>query len=215
MRKKEAPMRKHLKIYMELIMAVCLLAACGQAKLPDMVERNSIVINKDGGITSYLVRDFDKDYYELSELTVMAREMASEYNSQNGADSVTARTVEMLNDGSQRVQVIYDYVSYIHFNGFNEESLYYGTVGDAVSENKAADTFFGLTLDFSNVKNVRDGSEADGDKLADRHIIIADTNALIYCPEEVAYLSEGAVLNEDGSVDASQTDGIVTIIMKK
>lgn len=208
-------MGKHLKIYMGLIIAVCLLSACGQAKLPDVVERDSIVIDKDGSITSYIIGDFDKDYYELSELTVMAREETSEYNKQNGADFVIARDVELMEDGSPRARAIYDYASYIHYSGFNEENLYYGTVQEAVSEDSAADTFFSPSLDFSSVKNVKDGSAADREKLSNKHIVITDADALIYCPEPVAYISEGAVLNEDGSVDTAQADGIVIIIMKK
>lgn len=208
-------MGKYLRICMGLIISVCLLSACGQAKLPDVVERDSIVIDKDGDVTSYIVRDFDKDYYELSELTVMAREETSAYNKQNGADSVTARAIELMDDGSFRVRAIYDYSSYVHYNSFNDESLFYGTVQEAVSEGKAADTFFSQALDFSGVKNVKDGSAADREKLADKHIIITDADALVYCPEQIAYLSEEAVLNEDGSVDTAQADGIVIIIMKK
>lgn len=208
-------MGKHFRIYMGLIIAVCLLSACGQAKLPDVVDRDSIVVNKDGRITSYIIGNFDKDYYELSELTVMAREETSEYNKQNGADSVSARSIELMDDGSSRARAIYDYASYIHYNGFNEESLFYGIVKDAVSEGRAADTFFSPSLDFSSVKNVKDGSVADKEKLSDKHIVITDADALIYCPEPVAYISEGAVLNEDGSVDTAQADGIVIIIMKK
>lgn len=208
-------MGKHLKIYMGLIIAVCLLSACGQAKLPDVVERDSIVIDKDGSITSYIIGDFDKDYYDLSELTVMAREETSEYNEQNGADFVTARDVELMEDGSPRARAVYDYASYIHYSGFNEENLYYGTVQEAVSEGKAADIFSGLIPDLSNVKSVKDQSAADGEKLADKHIIMTDADAVVYCPGQVAYLSEGAVLNEDGSVDTAQADGIAIIIMKK
>ena len=46
-------------------------------------------------------------------------------------------------------------------------------------------------------------------------MIITNANAYIYCPYPVLYLSEGVVMGEDGYVDASQSDGVVTILMKK
>lgn len=208
-------MGRHLRVYMGLAVAICLFTACGQAKLPDMVEQDSIVVGQDGGITAYIVRDFDKDYYELSELTVMAREEASDYNNKNGENAVTARAIELLEDGSSRVRAIYDYLSYSDYNGFNEDRLFYGTVREAVSEGKAGELFSASELGMSDVKSVKDGSPADADKLADRHMIVTDADALIYCPGQAAYLSEGAVLNEDGSVDTAQTGETVIIILKK
>ena len=47
------------------------------------------------------------------------------------------------------------------------------------------------------------------------HMIITNASAYIYCPYPVLYLSEGVVMGEDGYVDASQSDGVVTILMKK
>ena len=42
------------------------LTGCGQAaKLPETVENTSLVVEKDGKVTSYLVNTFDKDFYNL------------------------------------------------------------------------------------------------------------------------------------------------------
>ncbi|MCD7835928.1 MAG: hypothetical protein LUG83_04660 [Lachnospiraceae bacterium] len=206
-------MRGRLRIYAGLIIVVFALSACGQTKFPDVVEQDTIVVNDDGSITSYLVRDFDKDYYELSELTVMAREEASEYNKQNGADSVTARAVELMEDGNPRVRVVYDYTSYIHYNGINEGNIFYGTVAEAFSE--LPGTELDGALDFSNVTGIKNSDAADTDKLADRHVIITDEKLMIYCPQSAVYLSEGAVSGEDGGIDATQAEGYVIIILKK
>ena len=46
-------------------------------------------------------------------------------------------------------------------------------------------------------------------------MIITNASAYIYCPYPVLYISEGVVMGEDGYVDASQSDGVVTILMKK
>ena len=40
------------------------LTGCGQAaKLPETVENTSLVVEKDGKVTSYLVNTFDKDWW--------------------------------------------------------------------------------------------------------------------------------------------------------
>lgn len=64
-----------------------------------------------------------------------------------------------------------------------------------------------------------DGTPAEEQKLNKaldkNHMIITNASAYIYCPYPVLYLSEGVVMGEDGYVDASQSDGVVTILMKK
>jgi len=64
-----------------------------------------------------------------------------------------------------------------------------------------------------------DGTPADSEKLdkavEKNHLIITNASAYIYCPYPVLYISEGVVMGEDGYVDASQSDGVVTILMKK
>lgn len=57
------------------------LTGCGQAaKLPETVENTSLVVEKDGKVTSYLVNTFDKDFYNLDGLTQMVEEEAEEFN---------------------------------------------------------------------------------------------------------------------------------------
>ena len=42
------------------------LTGCGQAaKLPETVENTSLVVEKDGKVTSYLVNTFDIDFYRF------------------------------------------------------------------------------------------------------------------------------------------------------
>ena len=76
----------------------------------------------------------------------------------------------------------------------------------------------GLTVNRELV-NAADGTPADSEKLdkalEKNHLIITNASAYIYCPYPVLYISEGVVMGEDGYVDASQSDGVVTILMKK
>jgi uncharacterized lipoprotein YajG len=67
------------------VAAAFMLAGCGTAKVPDVVDVTSLAISEDGQITSYLVDVFDKDYYDISELKTMALEDAADYNAEHQA----------------------------------------------------------------------------------------------------------------------------------
>ena len=93
---------------------------------------------------------------------------------------------------------------------YTEQDLFYGTRVEALAQ--------GLTVNRELV-NAADGTPADSEKLdkalEKNHLIITNASAYIYCPYPVLYISESVVMGEDGYVDASQSDGVVTILMKK
>ena len=179
------------------------LTGCGQAaKLPETVENTSLVVEKDGKVTSYLVNTFDKDFYNLDGLTQMVEEEAEEFNATHTEateNPMNVKTVQVLGDA--------DTDSYAEYN---EQDLFYGTRVEALAQ--------GLTVNRELV-NAADGTPADSEKLdkalEKNHLIITNASAYIYCPYPVLYISEGVVMGEDGYVDASQSDGVVTILMKK
>ena len=179
------------------------LAGCGKAaKLPETVVNTSLVVEKDGKVVSYLVNTFDKDFYSLDGLTQMVQEEAEEFNAAHGDAAeppMAVKTVQMLEDA--------DTESYADYN---EQELFYGTRVEALAE--------GISVDLGLV-SAADGTPAEEQKLNKaldkNHMIITNASAYIYCPYPVLYLSEGVVMGEDGYVDASQSDGVVTILMKK
>lgn len=195
--------------------AVCvltvLLVGCGQSGRPDSVDGTTIVVNKNGGVTYYLVGDFEKEYYSLSELTSMAEEEAAEFSgteASDGSRAVTVVQVEPLQSDESKVTVTYEFDGSDSFNRFTGRELFFGTVNEAVSR--------GYSLD-GILKSVKDSAlkteeqlKQDGEKL----LIITDARTVIYCPSKVTYLSDGAKLREDGSVDASLAEGMVYILLK-
>ena len=50
--------------------------------------------------------------------------------------------------------------------------------------------------------------------LGEKHILITDSKARLYCPGKVTHVSEGVQLLEDGSVDTTQASETVYIMMK-
>ncbi len=192
--------------------ATLMMAGCGQAKVPDVVEVTSIAVTQQGEVTSYLVEEFEKDYYNISELTSMAMEEVANYNTEHQEGElipVVVEKVEALPENSNKVVLIQKYNNTDTFMDYTDNVLFYGTVNDAVNA--------GYDLDVV-LKSVKDNTLLSKEQLlqeAEMYLLITNENAMIYCPKKVTYVSEGAFCEEDGSVNATQTEGMTVILMKK
>jgi|GEM_PF-132977 len=151
-------------------------------------------------------------FYNLDGLTQMVEEEAEEFNATHTEateNPMNVKTVQALGDGAM-VQVVQEFADTDSYAEYNEQDLFYGTRVEALAQ--------GLTVNRELV-NAADGTPADSEKLdkalEKNHLIITNASAYIYCPYPVLYISEGVVMGEDGYVDASQSDGVVTILMKK
>ncbi|MBR1931171.1 MAG: hypothetical protein IJ833_06820 [Lachnospiraceae bacterium] len=188
-----------------------LFAACGQAKLPETVDVTSLAVTDDGEVLSYLVDEFDKDYYSITDLTSMAMEEATEYNESHSDSSdtypVTVNKVEMLSDSEGKVVLSHKFDSTETYARYNDQVLFYGTVGDAI--------LAGYDLS-GGVKNVKDGSVINEEQMMQdggRKVLITDVKAVLYAPGRVAAISDG-VYNENGTVDTAKAQGNVIILLK-
>lgn len=189
------------------------LSGCGKAaKLPDTVVNTSLVVDKDGRVTSYLVDTFDKDFYSLDGLKEMVQSEADAFNiahTDAAEDPLVVKAVQSVGEGAT-VQVVEEFTDTKVYEEYTEKELFYGTRVEALAD--------GISVNLDLV-NAEDGTPADQEKLEKalekNHLLITNASAYIYCPYQVLYVSEGVVMGEDGYVDASQSDGVVTILMKK
>lgn len=189
------------------------LSGCGKAaKLPDTVVNTSLVVDKDGRVTSYLVDTFDKDFYSLDGLKEMVQSEADAFNiahTDASEDPLVVKAVQSVGEGAT-VQVVEEFTDTKVYEEYTEKELFYGTRVEALAD--------GISVNLDLV-NAEDGTPADQEKLEKalekNHLLITNASAYIYCPYQVLYVSEGVVMGEDGYVDASQSDGVVTILMKK
>lgn len=192
-----------------LCLATACLAGCGEAEVPQIIESSTLIVAGKGQVTAHLVEDFEKSYYDLSELTAMATEEAAEYNSTRdpeGGNAVTVETVEPV--GGNRVRLCYRMDSCETYEAFGLGTLFYGKVSEAVEK--------GLT-EGALLKSVKDEVLINEEQLvqeSDRMLLITDAAADIYCPKKVTHVSEGVSVNEDGSVKNSAEGSKVFILMK-
>lgn len=197
------------------ILAVCLgicavlLWGCGQATGPDTIEKPTLVITENGKVTAHLVGELDKDYYELEELEAMAREEAAEFNRLHPLDTgemVTLEGVEALDGDGNKVVVSYGFDNVQAYTEYMGQPLFFGTLEEGL---KAAD---GLPA----MKSVKEGAAVTEESLkaAGGRMIAVEAGSVVYCPFRVTHISQGAAVNEDGSVDTLQAEGTVYIVMK-
>lgn len=202
-------MEKYGRIAAAVCLCLIFLTGCGEAKVPDLVDTPSVAVSKEGEVTVWQVGLFDKSDYILSELQSMAVEEAGRFNIAQGKESAVAvEKVEALEDGSGKVVVEYRFDGWASCTTYLKEELFYGTVADA--------GFRGLEMDIS-LKSVKDGTPLSEDALRQEtgsYLIVTDMKANVYCPGKVTHISEGAEVNQDGSIDTSGADGKVYILFK-
>jgi len=204
-------MKKNLKTVLGILLMTLMMTGCGEARVPDTIDKPMISIAKNGEVTEYLVGEFSaKTYYNISELSSMAAEEAARYNTghQTGTTvPVTMEKAEALEDGSGRVCIVYRYDNAESYTGFNEGSLFYGTVEEAASQGYATD------ISLKSVSGAEDRRLTELQS-ADRRLIIAPSGVCVYCPGKVEYISENAVIAGDGSVDTTAAESPVYILLK-
>lgn len=210
-------MRKGRVFAAVLCLVAAVLAGCGQTKTPETITDTTVLVNRNGSRTYFLVGEFDKEYYELDELTAMVQEEAAKFNAGRSASdadaAVVVESVGYQTAGSSRVIITYRFDGGESFERFAEEyaeqSFFYGTVQEAVEKGYMK----GVTL-----KNTKDGnpvSQEQIEKNGKARLIITDVKASFYCPSRITWLSDGLSLGEAGSVDTSGVEGLAYIIFKK
>ncbi len=201
-------MRRYTKTAVLACVAAVLLGGCGNA--PGSVGADTIVLEKGGGLTYYLVGDFGKDYYDLSELGAMAEEEADAFNGTAGEGSgrVSVERVELLENDPERVSVVYRFDGGGSFSGFTGKSFFYGTVQEAIN--------LGYSLE-GILESVEDGTVWTWEQILQggkKMLVITDARAVLCFPSGVTHMSRGLSLAEDGSVDLSDAEETAYILLK-
>ena len=180
--------------------------------LPDTLSVPAISVTNKGKVTAYLIEDFDKDYYDLAELQALVTEELAEFNSSHktaeGQDTVKMISLTEATDGSQTVKLVLEFRNIASYTEYTGMELFYGTVTQAYEA--------GCDLD-KELTSVKDGSTIDKMGIyehGNKNILIAREKVRIYGPGKALYISTGAALNDDGSVDPSDTEDSTYIIMK-
>lgn len=204
-------MKKYIRMLAGLLLCSLLFSGCGSAEVPEVIDTTTIIIDKEGVITSYLVDEFHKDYYSVSELTDMAVEDAAAYNAEHQNDETIPLRVEKVEllAGGDKVLVQHIYDEDETYAEYNESVFFYGTVEDAIKE--------GYDLS-ALLTSVKDGTPLTTEDLMKKpeksYVLITDAKAVVYCPRKITHVGDGVVYSDNGSVDTTKVDGVVVVLMR-
>ncbi|WP_022778759.1 hypothetical protein [Butyrivibrio sp. AE3009] len=165
-----------------LLIPSIVLIGCGSSK----VDSTTISIDKDGKVVSTIIEDFGESYYDLQELSDMATKEASVYNSDFMNDKVFLESVSK-DEETGKVTMVLSYNSASDYSHFNQVSLFYGTVSEALEK--------GYKISEQLVD--KDGNtlgEAGIQEHLDNHIIISSDKSNIKVPYNISYMSKGTNL---------------------
>lgn len=202
-------MKKRIWLAVQICLCAVILAGCGAARLPEVIEEPTVSITKEGNAAVWQVGDFDKTYYDLSELTSMAVTEAEQFCASRGQEGAAAvEKVELLPENDSKVVVAYRFSDCDSCGDFLGSRIFYGTVGEALRRGFDSDVI---------MRSISDNTlftEAQLKEASDKYVVITDIKANIYCPREVTHVSNGALVNEDGSINPSALEGLVYILLK-
>jgi hypothetical protein len=195
-----------------ILLCLCFwFSGCGLAKVPEKVLATSLAVSEKGVITYYYVDAFDKEYYNVSELTTMAMDEVAAFNAgfsdKQESNPVVLQNVETIPDEGGRVVLHYQCDSADTFENFQKAVLFYGTVEEA------AGSGYSFSEGVTDVKSGQLISEGEILKNNGQRVIVTDVQAFIYPPAKVVGVMN-AVLREDGTVDSTGSLGNVIILMK-
>lgn len=178
--------------------AFCLVGCSKEIVAPQITDitESILVIDELGTVTSYVVADFEKDYYVEDELAEMIREELVLFNEQmQGYVSGDSQPAILADTYRYDGKIV---VEYVFANGYvygqhqvKKPDCFTGTVSEALAKGY---------LDKEVLLSVKKGKELDvttNDKILERQIVIWQGNTPVFVMAKPEYTSANVTLSED------------------
>ena len=150
-------------------------------------KESCLTLKKSGAVTHRIVENFEEENYDLEELRTMTDEEIDAFYDQSEGKGEVELTQLKVSGG--KITMVMDYDSVEAYNEFNETALFFGTIEEALNQNK---NYFSE----ENLIRVKDGSEV---KTAD---IIKDTSlSTVIFEEDVLYELDKKILYHSENVE--------------
>lgn len=187
-------------------LSVLLLTGCGDNKLPTDYEKTSVILGETGSVKLLLIEEFDRDYYDVDELSAMAKTEVTSFNEEHQEEAVLESIVRHQDDS--HVELTYSFENADCFSDFTGSSLFYGTVQEALDRNVKFPSGFRAAKDGSVIADI----EVKASKKY--YIMATDEKCIIYSSLKPFCFSEGVVITEDGGIDLGSTVGTAYVVFR-
>ena len=179
------------------------LTGCGGDKQKD----TSLSISKDGKVTNTIFEAFDQEYYDIAELSDMAAEEISYYNSEYDTPRIEIAEAEVIED-EPVAKLVMTFENSSDYSHYNQTRLFYGTVQEAMDNG----------YELSSVLVDKNGNKIDlgSDDFLDKHIVITSEKTVIYTPYNIEYMTSGVALRDKKEADLTNvTNELVQMLLSK
>ncbi len=195
-------MKKSRMILLCFLCAV-LLSACGETE----ITTTTVEILSSGKVTHTIIDSFEESYYDAEEMKEMAQKEADEFNNSHKDGAVTVESVQLENG---QVRMVMDYADARAYSDFNSETLFYGTVSDALAAG------YDLNVNLISLKdNTQYLSGEELSSMGDKHLIITSESLHIIAPSNLSYVSEGVIIaSSRKEADTVPEDAFCYILLK-
>ncbi len=179
------------------------LTGCGGDNRRD----TNLSISKDGRITNTIYEAFDRDYYDIDELSDMANREISYYNSEYDKPRIAISDVGVIEDDTIG-KIVMTFETSSDYSHFNQTSLFYGTVQEAIDN--------GFELSGSLVDKNGNVFDLGYEDYLNKHIVITGEKTVIYTPYNIEYMTSGVELLDKKEADLTNvTTDLVQILLSK
>ncbi|MCR5671891.1 MAG: hypothetical protein K6G10_12870 [Butyrivibrio sp.] len=181
-----------------------MLFGCGKEE----AQVTCIEVASDGSIKNVIYEEFNEGYYDINELSDMASKEVSAFNSDYLSPKVSLEEVALVDEGSF-ARVAMTYKSSSDYSHFNQVTLFYGTLQEAV------DKGYGISDKMADKTGDPLGSDfLDSHK--DRHIVITTDRSNIRTPYNIEYMTGGVtLLNKKEAVLQDADSETVQLLLSK
>jgi len=178
--------------------AFCLVGCAEEFTVPQItnITEDLVVIEESGTVTSYVVADFDKDYYVEEELAEMILEELVPFNEKLKGfvpSDVMPATLSDTYRFDGKIVVKYSFANGYVYGLYQLKPLdcFTGTVKQALEKGY---------LDEAKLLSVKKGKELDvttNEKILERQIVIWQGKVPVFMHGKPEYLSANVTLSED------------------
>lgn len=187
-------MRK--KIIALALLTSLFLSGCGADG-----DTSQLTIDKEGAVKSYIVEAFTASYYDTEELQTSVNEDINYFN-EKYEETAVELTDFVFEEGVVKATIEYQNADI--YEEFNEETLFLGTIEEALAEKYDAEvTLYDVKNSENTValKNIEDESY---------HIMIFTEPVNVKVPKKVLYVSDG-LQKGSSSKKVTVTDNTIEI----
>lgn len=203
-------------------MVLCLIWILGlggcsllQKKYTFVAEKNSIFVHADGQITAAIIEDFDKDYYDLAELTGLAQQQVLNYNQtyyampyysydqmskEEKRKTLLPISLQSIEEKNGQVILTIVYMNGDTYTGFNGIDL---QKSGGTKVYTAGVTESTIPLSGTSFVAARGGASQSTESLSrnnDLNLLYVDYGTIIYFEHDISYVSSNVTVLSGNAV---------------